>query len=117
MPIIVADDVEAAANLYRPALALYIGGMGARDVNFHNEVFVRMGYIDEARHIQNLYLDGKKDEAAAAVPLELVQDVALIGPKEKIRDDLEMWRESNVTTMIVSGPPAQLASIAELVLG
>ena len=69
VPIIVADDVEAAADLYRPMLALYIGGMGAREVNFHNDVFVRMGYEDEAKHIQDLYLDGKKDEAAAAVPL------------------------------------------------
>jgi F420-dependent oxidoreductase-like protein len=117
VPIIIADDVEAAANLYRPALALYIGGMGARDVNFHNEVFVRMGYVDEAQHIQTLYLEGRKEEAAAAVPQKLVEDVALIGPKEKIRDDLERWRESTVTTMIVSGPPAQLATIAELVLG
>ena len=117
MPIIIADDVEAAANFYRPALALYIGGMGAREVNFHNEVFVRMGYVDEAMHIQTLYLEGKKEEAAAAVPLKLVQDVALIGPKEQIRDELEQWRESTVTTMIVSGPPSQLAAIAELVLG
>ena len=69
MPIIIADDVEAAADFYRPMLALYIGGMGAREVNFHNDVFVRMGYIDEAEHIQNLYLDGTKEEAAAAVPL------------------------------------------------
>ena len=91
--------------------------MGAREVNFHNEVFVRMGYMDEARHIQNLYLEGRKEEAAAAVPLQLAQDVALIGPKEKIRDELEQWRESTVTTMIVSGPPSQLESIAELVLG
>ena len=117
VPIIIADDVEAAAHFYRPVLALYIGGMGARDVNFHNEVFVRMGYMDEAQHIQTLYLEGRKEEAAAAVPLQLVQDVALIGPKEKIRDDLEAWRESTVTTMIVSGPSAQLGSIAELVLG
>jgi len=117
VPVIIADDLEAAANFYRPALALYIGGMGAREVNFHNEVFVRMGYIDEAEHIQTLYLEGRKEEAAAAVPLELVQDVALIGPKEKIRDDLERWRASAVTTMIVSGPPSQLETIAELVLG
>jgi F420-dependent oxidoreductase-like protein len=117
VPIIIADDIEMAASFYRPVLALYIGGMGAREVNFHNEVFVRMGYMDEAQHIQTLYLEGRKEEAAAAVPLQLVQDVALIGPKEKIRDDLEQWRESAVTTMIVSGPPAQLATIAELVLG
>jgi F420-dependent oxidoreductase-like protein len=117
VPIIVADDVEAAANMYRPMLALYIGGMGAKDVNFHNEVFVRMGYVDEAEHIQTLYLEGRKDEAAAAVPLQLVQDIALIGPKEKIRDELEQWRESPVTTMIVSGPPSQLGAIADIVLG
>ena len=117
VPIIVADDVEAAATFYRPALALYIGGMGAREVNFHNDVFARMGYLDEAKHIQDLYLEGKKDEAAAAVPLQLVEDVALVGPKEKIRDDLERWRESTVTTMIVSGPPQQLGMIADLILG
>jgi F420-dependent oxidoreductase-like protein len=117
VPIIVGDDVEAVANFYRPALALYIGGMGAREVNFHNDVFARMGYLQEAKHIQDLYLDGKKEEAAAAVPLQLVEDVALVGPKEKIRDDLERWRESTVTTMIVSGPPQQLGMIADLVLG
>ncbi len=103
--------------MYRPALALYIGGMGAREVNFHNDVFARMGYLDEAEHIQTLYLEGKKQEAAAAVPLKLVEDVALIGPRGKIRDELDRWRESTVTTMIVSGPPAQLESVAELVLG
>jgi F420-dependent oxidoreductase-like protein len=117
VPIIIGDDVEAAAAFYRPALALYIGGMGARDVNFHNDVFARMGYMHEAKHIQDLYLDGRKEEAAAAVPLQLVEDVSLVGPKEKIRDDLERWRESAVTTMIVSGPPQQLETIAELVLG
>jgi alkanesulfonate monooxygenase SsuD/methylene tetrahydromethanopterin reductase-like flavin-dependent oxidoreductase (luciferase family) len=117
VPVIINDDVEAAADAYRPVLALYIGGMGAREVNFHNNVFGRMGYEAEAKLIQDLYLDGKKAEAAAAVPTELVQDVALIGPKEKIRDDLEMWRESAVTTMVVSGATGQLRTIAELVLG
>ncbi len=67
-PIIIADDVETAADMYRPVLALYIGGMGAREVNFHNNVFGRMGYEGEAKLIQDLYLDGKKAEAAAAVP-------------------------------------------------
>jgi F420-dependent oxidoreductase-like protein len=117
VPVIVHDDVETAANFYRPMLALYIGGMGARDQNFHNNVFTRMGYEAEAKLIQDLYLDGKKAEAAAAVPTRLVEDTALIGPKEKIRDDLEMWRESIVTTLLVSGGPAQLREIAELVLG
>ena len=117
VPVIIADDVETAADMYRPVLALYIGGMGAREVNFHNNVFGRMGYEREAKLIQDLYLDGKKAEAAAAVPTQLVEDVALIGPKDKIRADLEMWRESAVTTMLVSGATEQLRTIAELVLG
>lgn len=116
VPVIVHDDVEVAADMFRPMLALYIGGMGAREVNFHNEVFARMGYEGEAKLIQDLYLDGKKDEAARAVPQQLIEDTALIGPKEKIRDDLEMWRESAVTTMLVSGGVPQLREIAELVL-
>ncbi|MGQ0824165.1 MAG: LLM class F420-dependent oxidoreductase [Actinomycetota bacterium] len=117
VPVIIHDDIEAAADTYRPMLALYIGGMGARDVNFHNDVFARMGYEAQAKTIQDLYLEGKKEEAAAAVPTRLVEDVALVGPKEKIRDDLEMWRESIVTTMLVSGGAAQLREIAELVHG
>jgi alkanesulfonate monooxygenase SsuD/methylene tetrahydromethanopterin reductase-like flavin-dependent oxidoreductase (luciferase family) len=117
VPVIIADTVEQAADFYRPVLALYIGGMGAREVNFHNNVFARMGYEAAAKEIQDLYLDGKKAEAAAAVPTQLVEDVALVGPREKVRDDLEMWRESNVTTMVVSGATEQLRTIAELVLG
>ncbi|MCZ7526389.1 MAG: LLM class F420-dependent oxidoreductase [Acidimicrobiia bacterium] len=117
VPVIVHDDVEEAADLVRPFLALYIGGMGAREVNFHHEVFARMGYEAEARHIQDLYLDGRKAEAAAAVPLRLVEDVALVGPREKIRDDLAWWRESLLTTMLVSGDPQTLRTVAELVLG
>ena len=116
VPILIADTVEAAADMYRPVLALYIGGMGAREVNFHNNVFARMGYEGDAKLIQDLYLDGKKAEAAAAVPTQLVEEVALVGPREKIRDDLEMWRESVVTTMIVSGASSQLRDIAELFL-
>jgi F420-dependent oxidoreductase-like protein len=117
VPVIIADDVEAAAAAYKPMLALYIGGMGAREANFHNEVFARMGYEGEAKEIQDLYLDGKKEEAAAKVPTRLVEDVALIGPREKIRDDVEMWRESVVTTILVSGDVNQLRTISDIVLG
>jgi len=116
VPVIMHDDVDVAADFYRPTLALYIGGMGARDMNFHNEVFARMGYEGAAKRIQDLYLDGKKDEATAAVPRQLVEDVALIGPPEKIRDDLEMWSESIVSTLLVSGDAATLRRIADLVL-
>lgn len=117
VPVVIGDDIEAAADVIRPHLALYIGGMGARDLNFHHEVFVRMGYDAEAKHIQDLYLDGKKDEAAAAVPLRLVEDVALVGPVAKIRDELARWRESLLTTMLIGGDVSTLRTVAELVLG
>ena len=69
------------------------------------------------RRIQELYLDGKKDEAAAAVPTKLVEELALIGPADKIRHDLEAWRESSVTSLLIAGPPETLRQAAELVLG
>src|SRR5438309_9326418 len=117
VPVIIHDDVEQAADMMRPVLALYVGGMGARGRNFHFDVFARMGYEAEATRIQDLYLDGKKDEAAAAVPTSMVEDVYLVGPKEKIRDDLEAWKESIVTTMLVAGDENLLRTMAELVLG
>jgi F420-dependent oxidoreductase-like protein len=117
VPFIVDDDVERAADSLRPMYALYFGGMGARDMNFHHEVIVRMGYGAEARKIQDLYLDGKKDEAAAAVPLKLIEELALIGPPDKIRHDLEAWRDSPVTTILVAGPQDRLRKAAALVLG
>jgi F420-dependent oxidoreductase-like protein len=116
VPVIIHDDVEEAAGFMRPTLALYIGGMGARDMNFHANVFGRMGYEAEARKIQELYLEGKKDEAAAMVPMSLIEETSLIGPKEKIRDDLEKWRESCITTMQLYGDANTLRTMAELCL-
>jgi len=117
VPLIVADDVDAAADLLRPVMALYIGGMGAREVNFHADVFARMGYEDEVARIQDLYLAGRKDDAAALVPRSLIEQTALVGPEEKIRDDLEAWRESCVTMLMVYGDVATLRKAADLVLG
>ena len=117
VPFVVDDDVERAADTLRPMYALYFGGMGARDMNFHQQVVIRMGYGAEAKRIQDLYLDGKKDEAAAAVPTKLIEKLALIGPPDKIRHDLDAWRASPVTTMLVAGPPERLRQAAELVLG
>jgi F420-dependent oxidoreductase-like protein len=116
VPVIVHDDVEQAADFLRPMYALYFGGMGARGANFHHDVAVRLGYEAEAKRIQDLYLEGKKDDAAAAVPTQLVEELALIGPEDKIRDDLEQWRESIVTTLVVGGDAATLRRIAGLVL-
>jgi len=119
--IVITDDapdaIERGANMMRPMLALYVGGMGAKGANFHYDVLARLGYEDECAHVQQLYLSGKKAEATAAIPLEMVQDVALIGPPGKIKDELAMWKETCLTTMLVGGPPAQLRQIAELVLG
>jgi F420-dependent oxidoreductase-like protein len=117
VPLIISDDVEAASDALRPFYALYLGGMGAKAVNFHANVAIRMGYEREVDEIQDLYLGGKKDEAAAKVPRELIDDMSLVGPREKIRDDLEKWRESIVTTLLVSGDAATLRGAAELVLG
>jgi F420-dependent oxidoreductase-like protein len=114
---IVHDDVEQAADMIRPRLALYFGGMGARSMNFHQEVAMRMGYEAESRKIQELFLAGKKDEAAAAVPTKLVEQLALIGPADKIRHDLEAWRDAGVTSLLIAGPPEMLRKAAELVLG
>jgi F420-dependent oxidoreductase-like protein len=115
-PTLIGDDIEAAADAFRPSIALYIGGMGAKSMNFHFDVFSRMGYEAEASKIQELYLEGRKAEAEAAVPTALIEDIALIGPKEKIRDDLEGWRESIATTLLVAGGSETLQTMAELVL-
>ncbi len=116
VPTVISPDVEAGADFIRPMLALYIGGMGARSMNFHRDVFVRMGYEGECRKIQDLYLEGKKREAAAAVPTRMVEDTALIGPPGKIKDELQEWRKTVLTTMVVAGPASLLRSIAEIVL-
>jgi F420-dependent oxidoreductase-like protein len=117
VPLIVTDDVAAAADALRPMYALYFGGMGAKAVNFHANVPIRMGYEREVREIQDLYLGGKKDEAAAKIPTELIEQLALIGPADKIRHDLEAWRDSIVTTLLVTGDRATVRAAAELVLG
>ncbi len=114
--VVIDDDVKRAADALRPAVALYVGGMGAPEMNFHFEVFVRMGYEAEANRIKQLFLDGHRDEAIAAVPDAMVEEIHLIGPKEKIRDDLEAWRESMVTTLLVGGSLDTLRTMAELVL-
>jgi F420-dependent oxidoreductase-like protein len=98
--IVLGDDVDACRMQVKPNLALYVGGMGARGKNFYNDLARRYGYEEAASRIQDLYLSGKKNEAIAAVPDELVDEVSLCGPRERIRDRLDSWREAGVTTMI-----------------
>jgi F420-dependent oxidoreductase-like protein len=116
VPVVVDDDLERAADVLRPRYALYVGGMGPRGRNFHHDAVARMGYEAEARRIQDLFLAGRREEAAAAVPTRMVEDLALIGPVAKIRHDLEAWRETPATMLLVDGPVRTLEIMAELVL-
>jgi F420-dependent oxidoreductase-like protein len=95
------DDVDACRDRLRPQLALYIGGMGSRETNFYNDLAVRYGYEQAAATIQEAFLDGRRDEAVAAVPDELVDEVSLVGPLDRIIDRVEAWRASNVDTLIL----------------
>ena len=114
---LVGDDLDKCRMPVKGMLALYIGGMGARGKNFYNDYAVRLGYPDEARRIQDLYLAGKQDEAAAQVPDALVDEVALVGSRERIRDRLPAWKASPVGTMcIATTQPEALRTLAELVL-
>ena len=100
--VMVSDDVEAARDAMRPFLALYIGGMGSREKNFYNGLAVRYGFEDAAREVQDLYLDGKREEAGAALPDALIDQVTLCGPADRVRERLRVYREAGVGTMIVS---------------
>ncbi len=114
--VVVSDDVAGARDVFRPLLALYVGGMGARGANFYNALVRRYGYEADADRIQELYLDGKQREAIAAVPDALIDEVALVGPMERIRDRLDAWRESGVTTLLVGTADVNaLRTMAELV--
>src|SRR4051812_12358733 len=98
----IGDDVEAAWDTMRPVLALYIGGMGSREKNFYNQAVQRLGFEDAAREVQDLYLSGKKQEAAAALPGELIDKITLCGPVDRIRDRLQAYRDAGVGTIIAT---------------
>ena len=114
----ITDDVEAGLAPVKAMLAFYIGGMGAKGKNFHTDLMARMGFEEEAHRIQELFLAGRKDEAVGVVPSEFADEISLVGPRERIAERLEVWRESPVTTvtMYPSGPD-QMRAAAELVLG
>jgi F420-dependent oxidoreductase-like protein len=115
--VVLGDDVEALRDKVKPMVALYVGGMGAKGKNFYNDLACRYGSEDVAAEIQDLYLGGNKAEATALVPDDLVDDVSLIGPKERIAERLEIWKDAGVTTMIVAAAqPEALQLMAELVL-
>jgi alkanesulfonate monooxygenase SsuD/methylene tetrahydromethanopterin reductase-like flavin-dependent oxidoreductase (luciferase family) len=115
--VLVGDDVEQLRNALKPHLALYVGGMGAKGKNFYNALVRRYGWDDAADTVQELYLAGHHREAIAAVPDELVDAVALVGPKERIAERLEAWKETPVTTLLVGSPQREaLDVLAEILL-
>jgi F420-dependent oxidoreductase-like protein len=115
--VIVGDDLDACRLPLKQSIALYLGGMGARSKNFYNEYICRVGFEDTARKVQALYLDGKRREAVAAVPDELVDTLHLVGPRERIRDRLAVWKASCVGTLMVgTNDRATVRLMAELML-
>ncbi|MFC5818423.1 LLM class F420-dependent oxidoreductase [Nonomuraea harbinensis] len=116
--VIISDDVRAALDGVKMMLTLYIGGMGARHRNFHADIIGRMGYAEAAEHIQALYLAGRKDEAFRAIPDELADGISLVGPPGRIKERLEPWHKSPVTSLLVMGPRDEpsLRTVRDLVL-
>ena len=96
------DDIDKARDVMRPLLALYVGGMGSREKNFYNALVRRYGFEEAADEVQDLYLSGKKDEAAAALPAELIDKTSLVGPVDRVRERLELYREAGVGTLITT---------------
>ena len=119
--IVMGDDLAACRNAIRPQLALYIGGMGARNKNFYNDLTKRMGYEAVAGQIQDLFLDGKKDAAAAAVPDELIDETSLVGPKERIKERLAAWKaiakENKIGTLLLGGVTIESARVVAEAVG
>src|SRR5205807_2816805 len=109
------SDLEKCGAPIRAMLALYIGGMGARGKNFYNDLAIRLGYEAEAKTIQDLYLDRKQNEAQAAVPTKLIDEVALLGTRERVADRLKAWKASGVTSMLIGSQNVEtLRTLAEL---
>jgi F420-dependent oxidoreductase-like protein len=119
--VAIGDDIAECRDRLRPNLALYIGGMGARSANFYNDLAKRLGYEAAAVDIQNLYLDGKHRDAAAAVPDKLIDEISLVGPPDRVRDRLQAWQDiakrNWVGSLVLTGADiAGLRLIAEAVL-
>ncbi|WP_418277999.1 LLM class F420-dependent oxidoreductase [Isoptericola jiangsuensis] len=111
IPVVVRDDVEEAADVVRPHIALYAGGMGSKEANFHKASLDRLGYGEVTDEVQRLYLAGRKEDAARAVPTEMVEEIALVGPAEKVRADLARWEGTALTTLLAQGDPASVAAL------
>ena len=119
--VMVSDDLESARDAMRHYIALYVGGMGSRKQNFYNALVQRYGFEEAAQTVQDLYLEGRKDEAAAALPGELIDTVALVGPADRVRERIAVYRDAGVGTLMIAPMAwtfedrlAQLRAVAEL---
>lgn len=113
--VVIGDDIKACLAQLKPTLALYIGGMGAKGKNFHNEMVSKYGYAEVASEIQDLYLSGKKQEAIQRIPDELCDEISLCGPPERIRERFGVWEKAGVSTMMVqSSQPDALELMADI---
>jgi F420-dependent oxidoreductase-like protein len=115
VPVVVDDDVERAARSIAGYAALYIGGMGSREQNFYNQLACRMGFEEDAARIQDLYLDGRPRDAAAAVPFEFIDATSLIGPRERIAERVGRYADAGVTTLTVSAYTPQVDQRLEMI--
>ena len=114
----VTDDVEQALWPVKASLGFYIGGMGAKGQNYHTKLMARMGFEEEAYRIQDLFFEGKRDEAIAAVPDSFADEISLVGPEGRIKERLEEWRKSPITSLLISArSPEALRQAADIVLG
>jgi len=110
----VTEDVQGALDAIKPGIALYVGGMGHKNINFHKEMMIRRGFGDAAERIQELYLAKRKDEAIAAVPDEFVDSGALVGPKARIQERFKAWEDSGVTGLTITGNREAIQTMAEV---
>jgi F420-dependent oxidoreductase-like protein len=114
----ITDDAQSVIDSLKPVTALYMGGMGAKEQNFHKNVFERMGYGDVTAQVQELFLAGKREEATALIPDKLVEEMHIIGDAAKVKDQMRQWEESGVTTLLLScRTPEEIRQIAEVGLG
>jgi F420-dependent oxidoreductase-like protein len=112
----ISDNVDEGLYMVKSMLGFYIGGMGSKKKNFHKDLMARMGFEEEANRIQDLFFEGKREEAIDAVPAEFADEISLCGPKERIAEKIQDWKKSPVTTLNIIGDAALLRTMAEIVL-
>ncbi|MGH9135563.1 MAG: LLM class F420-dependent oxidoreductase [Acidimicrobiales bacterium] len=117
VPVAIGGDIDGCRDCVRPLLTMYIGGMGSRKRNFYNQLVHRYGYGQVAGEVQDLYLAGRRDAAAAVLPADLIDELALVGPPGRIADQLGVWRASGITSLILAGADDEAMRIVAAAAG